>query len=332
MCLPLAACDYAAGRDALIKDSTEALETAHTDVARAKAYSARGVAYGDKARVSRKFKVPPTDEYERLFGQALKDHNEAIRLNPNSAEMYFNRAKAFYDRGTWALVEEKDGKPWLDQAAADFEKATKLDPADYMGFDMLGLTDEQNGESDKAIVDYTKELALNPFGRQRLADAYCMRGFQHQQKKEYIAAAVEYEKSIDFGTADDKSCPYDPYQSLIGIYTVETHQYDKAWVYVHLAQKVGRRIGSEWMDRLQEKFRPQRLSFAERRGAPFSASHLRKQFSMSQTFQHQLRQGESFKLLLRRLEILGVNAAANPAMLGGMPQMQHLVIQHVLHA
>jgi len=250
--LPLAACDYAASRDALIKDSTEALDTARDDVARAKAYSARGVAYGDKARVSRKFKVPPTDEYERLFGQALKDHNEAIRLNPNSAEMYFNRAKAFYDRGTWALVEEKDGKPWLDQAAADFEKATKLDPADYMGFDMLGLTDEQNGESDKAIVDYTKELALNPFGRQRLADAYCMRGFRHQQKKEYAEAAVEYEKSIDFGTADDKTCPYDPYQSLVGIYTTETHQYDKAWVYVHLAQKVGRRIGSEWMDRLKK--------------------------------------------------------------------------------
>ncbi len=70
--------------------------------------------------------------------------------------MYFNRAQAYYDRGSWDLVEEHDGKPWLNLAAADFERATELDPQYDLAFDRLGLTHEENGESDKAILDYTR--------------------------------------------------------------------------------------------------------------------------------------------------------------------------------
>ncbi len=51
--------------------------------------------------------------------------------------------------------------------------------------------------------------------------------------------AVEYQKSVEFGTADDKSCPYEPYPSMVGLYTSELHQYDKAWDVVHQALKSG---------------------------------------------------------------------------------------------
>jgi tetratricopeptide (TPR) repeat protein len=244
---------FSGNEDGVIADATQALQSARNDADRAKAYSKRGVAYGDKARRSRKFKVPPTEEYERLFGLSLADHGQAIKLNPGTAEMYFNRAQAYYDRGSWDRVEDKDGKPWLDLAAVDFEKATQLDPKNDLAFDRLGLTHEANGESDKAIVDYTRELALNPLGKQRLTDAYCDRGFQLQQKSDYAAAAAEYQKSIEFGTANGDTCRSEPFVSLIWLYTTEIHQYDKAWDFVHRANKSGRRIPPELVDRLKKE-------------------------------------------------------------------------------
>ena len=248
---------FIGARDREINESTQAIQSARNDGERAKAYSKRGVAYSEKARYSREFKLIPADEYQRLFDLAVKDHDEAIRLNPDSAEAYFNRAQAFYDRGTWNLVgqdsiDPKDGKPWLDRAAADFEKATEKNPSDDLALDRLGLTHEQNGEMEKAIRDYSREMALKPWAKQRLADAYCDWGFHLQQEKNYAAAAAKYEKSIEFGDADDHSCPYEPYNSLVAFYTTESRDYDKAWDMVHRAQKSRRRIEPEQLERLKK--------------------------------------------------------------------------------
>ena len=242
---------FLGGRDNDIKDATQAIDTARDDAQRAKAYSSRGAAYSEKARYSRIMKLIPNDDYERLFDLAMKDHNQAVALNPNG-EVYFNRAQAYYDRGSLDLVENKDGKSWFDAAALDFEKAIEKDPKNSLALDRLGLTYESNLEGDKAIQAYTKELAFDPFAKQRLADAYCNIGFRHQQQKEYTAAAAAYQKSIEWGTADDKSCPYDPVESLVGIYTIENGDYDKAWEMVHQAQKAGRRISPGLVERLKK--------------------------------------------------------------------------------
>lgn len=182
---------FLGGRDNDIKDATQAIDTARDDAQRAKAYSSRGAAYSEKARYSRIMKLIPNDDYERLFDLAMKDHNQAVALNPNG-EVYFNRAQAYYDRGSLDLVENKDGKSWFDAAALDFEKAIEKDPKNSLALDRLGLTYESNLEGDKAIQAYTKELAFDPFAKQRLADAYCNIGFRHQQQKEYTAAAAAY--------------------------------------------------------------------------------------------------------------------------------------------
>lgn len=243
---------FIGARDREISHSTQAIQSARNDLERAKAYSKRGAAYSEKARYSREFKVVPGSEYERLFGLAVKDHDRAIGLDPDSAEMYFNRGQAYYDRGSWDLVEQKDAKPWFDLAAADFQQATEKDPGDDRAFDMLGLTHESNGEFDKAIRDYTQEMVLKPWAKQRLADAYCDWGFRLQQQKNNAAAVVEYQKSIEFGTADDHSCPYEPYNALVAFYTTESRQYDKAWEMVHRARQLGRRIEPEQLERLKK--------------------------------------------------------------------------------
>jgi hypothetical protein len=66
------------------------------------------------------------------------------------------------------------------------------------------------------------------------------------------AAATAYQKSTEFGVADDKSCPYDPLENGVGIYTIETREYGKAWEMVHQAQKLNRRISPELIERLKK--------------------------------------------------------------------------------
>jgi tetratricopeptide (TPR) repeat protein len=252
--------DFLSARDGEIRDATRAIETARDDGERAKAYSARGAAYSEKARYGRLFKRISNDEYERLFDLAIQDHNQAVALNPGNAEVYFNRAHAYYDRGSQDLIYNPEPwkvgaatKSWLDAAASDFEKAAEKDPKNDMAFDLLGLAYEQAGEEAEAVRAYTQEMALNPLGKQRLADAYCFFGFRHQQQKEYAAAASAYQKSIEFGLADDKSCPYEPFASMVGIYATETREYDKAWEAVHRAQKADRPIAPELIERLKKE-------------------------------------------------------------------------------
>jgi len=50
------------------------------------------------------------------FDYAIYDHTQAIRLNPNFAEAYLNRAYAY---------SEKDDN---DKAIADYESALRINP------------------------------------------------------------------------------------------------------------------------------------------------------------------------------------------------------------
>ena len=65
-----------------------------------------------------------------------------------------------------------------------------------------------------------------------------------------------YQKSTEFGIADDNTCPIEPFETMVRstrpICTIEARQYDKAWETVHQAQKVGRRIAPNLIDRLKK--------------------------------------------------------------------------------
>ena len=242
---------YLSGCDRDISNATQAIETAHDDAQRAKAYSKRGVGYAEKARYSRLFKLISTDEYARLFQLAVNDHRQAVTLNQQSAELYLNRGQAYYDRATLELPNSNEAKRWFDAAASDFEIAIQKDARNYQAFDRLGLVHEQNGEPEKALEDYTKEMALNPLGKARLTDAYCTVASHYHGQKKYDAAAADYRKSIAMGGGQD-GCACDPYEPLIALYTVETRQYDEAWEVLHMAQRSKKWISPELIERLKK--------------------------------------------------------------------------------
>ncbi len=255
-CTRIARFFYLSSYDHEISSSTKAIESARDNAHRAEAYARRGSAYSEKARYSRAFKLISRDEYDRLFGLAVKDHDQAVALDP-SAEAYYTRGVTYYDRADLEAVvdghlvgSDADRKAWFDPATADFKKAIERDGRFYMAWDRLGLIHETTGELDEAISDYAQEMALNPLGRSRLADAYCARGFSSKDKK-YDAIIADYEKSIDIGaTADGCSC--DPYNPLIRLYA-EGRRYDQSWGAVHRAQKSGKWIDPEALERLKKE-------------------------------------------------------------------------------
>ena len=262
--LSLAGCNriarvfYLSSYDRDISSATKAIESAGDNAGRAEAYARRGSAYSEKARYSKAFKFISADDYERLFGLAIKDHDQAIALEPANAEAYFSRGKTYYDRA--ALETVVDGvavgtdaarKAWFDPAVADFKQAVERDGRHHLAWDMLGLIHETTGEFDQAIREYSQEMALNPLGKSRVANAYCLRGGSDQKEKKYDAAIADYEKAIVLGaTADDWSC--DPYNPLFGLYA-ESRRYDQGWEVVHKARTSGKWIAPELLDRLKKE-------------------------------------------------------------------------------
>ena len=256
-CNRIARVFYLSSYDRDISSSTKAIQNARDDAHRAEAYAKRGSAYSEKARYSRAFKLISTDEYDRLFGLAIKDHDQAIALDP-TAEAYYTRGATYYDRAELnaavdgrSMGSDADRKAWFAPAVADFKKAVEKDPRLDLAWDRLGLSHETTGELDQAIGDYTQEIALDPrLGRMRLADAYCTRGSSNQKEKN-DAAIADLEKSIDLGaTADGCSC--DPYNPLIALYTA-ARRYDQGWGIVQNAQKSKKWIAPEVLDRLKKE-------------------------------------------------------------------------------
>src|SRR5262249_57894651 len=92
------------------------------------AYSKRGRAYGEKARLSRGRKLIGLEEYGRQFRLAVRDHDQAAALAPNDAEVYLNRGMTVYWRAAPTppdgMEPEASAKPWLDRAEADFARSS----------------------------------------------------------------------------------------------------------------------------------------------------------------------------------------------------------------
>jgi tetratricopeptide (TPR) repeat protein len=128
------------------RDITRAIESARDNVHRAAAYSKRASAYSEKARYSRAFKLIPAEEYERLFGLAIKDHDQAIALDPTSAEAYYSRGRTYYDRAiletvvNGALVgTDSSRKAWFAPAVADSRKRLRKTAAEKFLLEQLIL-------------------------------------------------------------------------------------------------------------------------------------------------------------------------------------------------
>jgi tetratricopeptide (TPR) repeat protein len=112
--------------------------------------------------------------------KALHDLNDAIRLDPYTANWYSNRGMVYR-----ALQE-------YDSAIHDYDEALRLDPGDALTFNNRGIAYKAKKQYDQAIWNYTAAMRLDP----RLSDAYFNRGNAFKAKREYDQAISDYSQTI----------------------------------------------------------------------------------------------------------------------------------------
>jgi tetratricopeptide (TPR) repeat protein len=124
------------------------------------------------------------DNGKRLFDQAdydgaILELSEAIRLDPNLAEAYAYRARAYVGDDN-------------DLALADANRAIELNPRLALGYFARGNVYNNRNDYDRAIADYTEAIRLDP----RNANAYSNRGVAYYNKKDYDRAIADYEAAL----------------------------------------------------------------------------------------------------------------------------------------
>ena len=120
-------------------------------------------------------------ELRQAEGQiTIEDYDEAIRLNPNEAEAYFNRGNAYHN-----LNKKK-------RAIEDYDKAIRLNPQFAEAYHNRGTTYRDLGQYNRAIEDYDETIRLNPND----AEAYFNRGNAYKLQGKKVEAIANFEKFI----------------------------------------------------------------------------------------------------------------------------------------
>src|SRR5664280_2946637 len=84
------------------------------------------------------------------YDRAIEDFDQAIRLNPQDADVFNNRGIAFKNKGQY------------DRAIQDYDQAIKLNPDKAGAFNNRGKAYANKGQYDRAIQDYDQAIRLNP--------------------------------------------------------------------------------------------------------------------------------------------------------------------------
>jgi tetratricopeptide (TPR) repeat protein len=235
------------GYDGAIRRAGAAVAAARSNAQLSAAYADRADAYNEKARYSRVMKRIAIEEYNKLFDLALQDYSQAIALDPDNVEIYYQRGNAYYSRAGLDMIYAPTSA-FLAPAKADFFRVVEKDPKNAMALDMLGLTDGSMGDWTQALADFEQETALKPEMRFRVSDAYCNRG-SHYPREKYDLAISDLNQALQIRATSDP-CECEPYNPLVAIYLSQA-RYDKAREVVALAQQSKKWIAPEYLQQLR---------------------------------------------------------------------------------
>lgn len=148
------------------------------------------------------------------YESAIKEFSEAIGLNVNFAEAYYQRGRAHAGLGhtndaimDWqrALDLEPENprsniilsnllreRREFVKALAAAQEAVRLNPGYYEAYYQRGNIYSQRNQPEKAIEDYTEAIHLNP----RFAMAYTNRGNIRQMMGDYSGAVADYNEAL----------------------------------------------------------------------------------------------------------------------------------------
>jgi len=115
--------------------------------------------------------------------EALQDYNEAIRLKPDYAEAFNNRGNARKAQGD------------LEGALKDYNEAIRLKPDHAGAFYNRGIARKANSDQEGALQDYDEAIRLKP----DYANAFYWRALMWKQKNKPTDAIRDFQKYLDLG-------------------------------------------------------------------------------------------------------------------------------------
>jgi tetratricopeptide (TPR) repeat protein len=164
----------------------------------ARAYGNRGIAYDNKGEYDHAVRdydeavrLDPTSaaghrfrgnayKLQKDYDRAIAEYNEAISLDPNDKLAINNRGVSYYVK--------KD----YDHAVADYSEAIRLDPAYALAIYDRGLAYRMKRDTERAIADFDEALRLEP----KFVFAFIARGGAYAEKKEFDRAIADYTEAI----------------------------------------------------------------------------------------------------------------------------------------
>lgn len=117
------------------------------------------------------------------YQRAIDEYNQAITIDPQSSDAYYNRGVAYRKLGDH------------DKALADFKKAIEIVPTKYEAYTNLDWILAQRREWDTIIAYWTKLIDQQPSN----AAAYRERGGAYYQKGDLAHALEDATKSCELG-------------------------------------------------------------------------------------------------------------------------------------
>ena len=113
--------------------------------------------------------------------RTIADYDAAIRTNPQNAEAFLARGKA------WS--EKKD----YDRAIADYDAAIRINPQFASALGSRGVARMAKGDFEQGIADLTRAIEINP----RLAPAFVIRGDAKRHTGDVEGAIADYSHAIE---------------------------------------------------------------------------------------------------------------------------------------
>lgn len=117
---------------------------------------------------------------EGKFNEAIISYTEALELNSNSEQAYYNRG----------FVQMKLGD--LEKAIEDFTRTLNINPTFFEAFFHRGVAYAQRDNFQAAFSDFNQALKLNRHSSQ----AYYQRGKILAQRQKYEAAIIDFTTAI----------------------------------------------------------------------------------------------------------------------------------------
>ena len=124
---------------------------------------------------------------KREWNEAIVDYERAFALNTENADIRQILTRALLNRGAGLFGDAK-----YDEAMRDFERSTKVNPDESLGWAWVGAVHDIRGQYDLAIVSLDTSVKLNP----RNTGAWFYRGVAYYGKAQYPRAIEDFDAAL----------------------------------------------------------------------------------------------------------------------------------------